>query len=99
MHNVKVHRTGISLNDVADVVRNGLGEGSSVEPDGDSLKVRKGAGKAVVRMREESGGTAFEVSGQGTWFGVYWAITKMMSERGVAKRTADIIGGAEAFAG
>jgi hypothetical protein len=99
MHNVKVHRTGISLDEVTTVVRNGLGPGFSVEPEGDDLKVSKGISKAVVHMQEESGETAFEVRGQGTWFGGLWAITKMMSDRGVAKRTADIIGGAKEFAG
>lgn len=99
MHNVQVNRTGLSLDNVADVIRKGLGPGFSVDPEGDGLKVSKGLSKATVQMREESGGTAFEVRGMGTPIPVIWGVTKIMSERGVAKRTAEIIGAAQDFAG
>jgi hypothetical protein len=99
MQNVNVNRTGLSLDDVADVIRTGLGAGFRVEPDGDGLMVSKGLRKATVHMREESGGTAFEVRGKATYipFGGL-IITKILSER-AANRTAEIIGEAKEFAG
>jgi hypothetical protein len=101
MHRVKVRRTGLHLDEVAGVIRDGLGAGFQVEPEGDALKVSKGLSKATVQMREESGGTVFEVRGNGTYLVIPFSlvVTKMRSERGVAKRTADIIDGARQFAG
>jgi hypothetical protein len=99
MHNVTVNRTDLSLDQVADVIRKGLGPGYTVEPDGDGLKVSKGLTKATVQMREESGGTAFEVRGVGTVIPLVWILSKIISERGIARRTADVIGGAPEFAG
>jgi hypothetical protein len=98
MHSVTVNRTGLTVDEVSDVIRKGLGPGYTVEPDGDGLKVSKGLTKAAVQMRPESGGTAFEVRGEGTVLPLVWIVSKIMAERGVAKRTAGVIAGAPEFA-
>lgn len=99
MQSVKVRRGQISAEQAAEVIRAGLGGGYEVQADSETeLKVRKGMGRAKVSMHGEPGGTVFEVQGEGVsmlpLFSIY---TKMMNERGIARRTATAIGEAEAF--
>jgi hypothetical protein len=88
MHSVKVRKSGISAEDAADVIKRGLGEGYQVQPSGGAeILVRKGTfGRARVRLREEPGGTVFEVTGQG-----FLITMKLANDRGIAKRTAEVI--------
>ena len=100
MQSVKVRRSPISAEQAAEVLQRRLGGGYQVEADGETmLRVRKGMARAKVSLRGEPGGTVFDVHGEGSWavlplFNVY---TKMINERGIAKRTASAIGEAEAF--
>jgi hypothetical protein len=100
MQSVKVRRSQISAEQAAEVIRTGLGGGYEVQADSENLlKVRKGLGRATVSLRSEPGGTVFEVKGEGSGgmlplFNLY---TKMLNERGIARRTAAAIGEAEAF--
>jgi hypothetical protein len=102
MQSVKVRRSPISAEQAAEVIRDQLGGGYQVEADGETvLHIRKGLGRAKVSLRGEPGGTVFDVQGEGSWavlplFNVY---TKMLNDRGIAKRTASAIGEAEAFRG
>ncbi|HEX6522782.1 MAG TPA: hypothetical protein VF070_22685 [Streptosporangiaceae bacterium] len=88
MTSVKVRRSGISAEDAAEVIRRGLGEGYQVQPSGGAeILVRKGTfGRAKVRLREEPGGTVFDVNGQG-----YLITMKVANDRGIARRTAEVI--------
>lgn len=88
MQNVKVRKSGISAESAAEVIKRGLGEGYQVEPDGGAeVLVRKGTfGRAKVRLREEPGGTVFEVTGTG-----YLITMKIANERGIARRTAEVL--------
>ncbi len=63
------------------------------------LYVRKGLAKAKVSLRDEPGGTVFDVQGEGSWgvLPVFNLYTKMINERGIARRTASALGEAEAF--
>jgi hypothetical protein len=99
MQSVKVRRSPLSAEQAAEVIRHRLGVGYQVEADGDTmLHIRKGLARAKVNLRGEPGGTVFDVQGEG-WsvlplFNIY---TKMLNERGIARRTATAIGEAEAF--
>lgn len=99
MQSVKVRRSQLSAEQAAEVIRDQLGSGYEVQADGETeLKVRKGMGRAKVSLHGEPGGTVFEVQGEGVsvlpLFNIY---TKMMNERGIARRTATAIGEAKAF--
>jgi hypothetical protein len=100
MQSVKVRRSPISAQQAAEVIRHGLGTGYEVEADGAALlHVRKGLSRARVSLRGEPGGTVFDVQGEGSGgilplFSLY---TKLVNERGIARRTAAAIGEAEAF--
>jgi hypothetical protein len=54
-----------------------------------------------VSLRAEPDGTVFDVSGEAgvSVMPLTSFITKMVNERGIAKRTATVIGQAEAFRG
>jgi hypothetical protein len=63
------------------------------------LHIRKGLARARVNLRGEPGATVFDVQGEGSWamlpvFNIY---TRMLNERGIARRTATAICEAEAF--
>jgi hypothetical protein len=94
MKSVKVRKSGISAEQAADVIRRGLGAGYQVQPEGGAeVLVRKGTfGRAKVRLREEPGGTVFEVTGQG-----YLITMKIANDRGIARRTAEVIGQAAEY--
>jgi hypothetical protein len=99
MQSVKVRRSGISAVRAADVLRSELGSGYDVQTvDDATLRIRKGLARAKVTVRTESGGTVFEVTGEGSSFFPLFSVTsKMLNDRGVAKKAATIIGQAEAF--
>ncbi len=101
MQTVKVRRTGIgiSADRAAEVIGLGLGGEYRVRAEGEAtLVVSKGLERAKVVLREEPGGTVFEVSGDGvSVLPLFSATTKMLSERCIARRTATAIGQAEAF--
>lgn len=93
MASVKVRKTGISAEQAADVLRRGLGDGYKIEPEGGAeVRVRKGIGSAKVSIREEAGGTVFEVRGQG-----FTPLMILISNAGIAKRTAAAIDTAAEF--
>jgi hypothetical protein len=99
MQNVKVRRGGISASDAADVLRSELGSGYDVQAGDDgTLHIRKGMARAKVSLRAESGGTVFEVAGEGVSFPPLWGyIQKALNNQGIAKKAATAIGQAEAF--
>jgi len=88
MQSVKVRKRGISAEDAAVVIQRGLGEGYTAKADGEvEVLVRKGAfGRAKVRLNDESDGTKFDVNGQGFLISI-----KIANDRGIAKRTAEIL--------
>jgi hypothetical protein len=88
MKSVKVRKSGISAENVAEVIQRGLGEGYTAQADGGAeVLVRKGMfGRAKVRLREEGDGTTFDVNGQGFLISI-----KLANERGIAQRTADVL--------
>jgi hypothetical protein len=102
MHSVKVQQSGISADQAAEVVRHGLGDAYQVQADGDTqLHVSKGMARATVSLRAGPDGTVFDVSGEAgvSVMPLAGFITKMMNERGLARKTAAVIGQAEAFRG
>ena len=102
MQSVKVQRSGISADQAAEVLRLGLGGEYQVQADGDTqLRVSKGLARASVSLRDGPDGTVFDVSGEAgvSVMPLAGFITKMMNERGLARRTAAVIGQAEAFRG
>jgi hypothetical protein len=94
MQSVKVRKSGISAENAAQVIQRGLGDDYQVQPDGGAeVLVRKGTfGRARVRLRDEPGGTLFEVTGQG-----FLITMKIANDRGIARRTADVIGEAPEY--
>ena len=99
MQSVKVRRGGISASDAADVLRSELGSGYDVQAGDDgTVHIRKGMGRAKVSLRAESGGTVFEVAGEGVSFPPLWGyIQKALNNQGIAKKAATAIGQSEAF--
>ena len=100
MQRVKVRRSDISAEQAAEAIRYGLGSGYHVQAEGDSmLRIRKGLARAKVSLHGEPGGTVFDVRGEGVWLVIPFSLlaTKMLNERGIARRTATAIGRAEAF--
>jgi hypothetical protein len=101
MQSVKVRRSEISADQAADILRSSLGGDYQVQSGSDGvLLVRKGLARAKVSMRTEPGGTVFDVSGEGISVLPLLSITmKMLNDRGIARRTATVIGEAEALRG
>jgi hypothetical protein len=102
MQSVKVQRSGISADQAAEVLRRGLGGAYQVQADGDTqLRVSKGLARATVSLRGEPDGTVFDVSGEAgvSVMPLAGFITKIMNERGVARKAAAVIGQAEVFRG
>ena len=100
MQTVQVQRSGISADQAAEVLRRGLGSEYQVEADGDSqLRISKGLARAKVSLRAGPDGTDFDVSGEAgvSVMPLAGFISKMMNERGLARRTAAVIGQAEAW--
>jgi hypothetical protein len=100
MQSVKVRRSGISAEQAAEVLRLGLGGEYQVRADDDTLlRISKGMARAKVSLRAEPDGTVFDVSGEAgvSVMPLTGFITKVMNERGIARRTAEAIGQAEAF--
>jgi hypothetical protein len=99
MRSVKVRRSQVSAEQAAEVIRDQLGSGYQVQADGDTLRIHKGLGRATASLRGEPGGTVFDVRGEGglAVLPLFNVVTKMLNERGIAKRTAEAIDEAEAF--
>jgi hypothetical protein len=99
MQSVRVRRTAIATDRAADVLRGELGSGYEVQAIGDGmLQVRKGLERAKISLRPEPGGTVFEVTGEGVSFFPLVSLTsKLLNDRGIAKKAATVIGEAEAF--
>ena len=100
MQTVKVQRSGITADQAAEVLRRGLGGEYQVQADGDSeLSVSKGLARAKVSLRSGPDGTDFDVSGEAgvSVMPLAGLISKMMNERGLARRTAAVIGQAGAW--
>jgi hypothetical protein len=98
VQSVKVRRSGISAEQAAEAIRYGLGSGYQVQTEGEAvLRIRKGLARAKVSLRGEPGGTVFDVRGEGIGLLLFHIPTKMLNDRGIARRTATAIGQAEAF--
>jgi hypothetical protein len=95
-----VRRSGIPAEQAAAAIRSELGSGYQVQAEDEAmLRIRKGLARAKVSLRGEPGGTVFDVRGEGVGMVVplFSLATKMLNERGIARRTATAIGKAEAF--
>ena len=98
MQSIKVQRSGISAEQAADTLRAGLGAGYEVKVEGETLHISKGLARAKMTLRAESGGTVFEVTGEGASILPLFALfSKMMNERGIARKAVAVIDGTEAF--
>jgi hypothetical protein len=100
MPQVKVRRRGISAEDAAAVIREGLpGEQVAITQRGDrELEVTKNfLVHATVSISEEPGGTVFNVRGGGPVIPLLFIATRMANSRGIARRVADVIGAHEGF--
>jgi hypothetical protein len=98
MQSIKVRRSGISAEQAAERLRAALGSGYDVAADGGHLRVRRGMARATVSVRVEPGGTVFDVRGDGIGFlPLVTVTTKLLNDRGIARRTASAIGAIEAF--
>jgi hypothetical protein len=99
MQSVKVHKSGVSTDEAAEVLRAELGSEYQVERQDDgTLIVHRGMAKAVVTVRAEHGGTVFDIAGKGSsLLPLFNIVTKALSDRGIAARAAAAIGDAEAF--
>jgi hypothetical protein len=100
MQTVKVQRSGITADQAAEVLRRGLGGEYQVQADGEGkLRISKGLARAAVSLRTGPDGTDFDVSGEAgvAVMPLAGIISKMMNERGLARRTAAVIGQAEVW--
>lgn len=95
MYSVQVPRTGISADELADVLRHELGPACQVKTTApDQIKISKGPfRRARVTLSPEPGGTTFEVKGEAIRLPIplFYAITRERNDRGIAARSADII--------
>ncbi len=94
MPEVKVRRQGIPQEEIAAVLRNGLGDGYRLVPKGGQrLEVHKNPFvRARIDTQEEPGGTVLTVRGMGFPFLLLHMITRLTNEAGLAKRVATVIG-------
>ena len=94
MPQVKVRRRGISAEDMAAVIRGGLGERVEITPKGGrEIDVRKSFfTRARVVMTEEPGGTVVDVRGVGAPIPLVFITTLLVNNRGIAQRVASVIG-------
>jgi len=98
MQTVKVQRRGISQEQAASVIGQALGAGYKVEFAGDALEVSKNAFiRAKVEMRDEPDGTVFDVKGSGLPLPLLYVSLMLINNKGIAVKTAEAIGQAEAF--
>jgi hypothetical protein len=100
MPQVKVRRRGISAEDAAAVIREGLpGEQLEITQRGDrELQVRKNFFvHATVSISEEPGGTVFDVRGGGPVIPLLFVATRVANSRGIARRVAGVIGAHQGF--
>ena len=99
MPQVKVRRRGISAEETAAVIRSSLGEQVEITPKGNhELDVRKGFfTRAKISMKEEPGGTVFDVRGAGAPIPLVFGTTLLVNNRGIARRVAAAIGEHEGF--
>jgi hypothetical protein len=100
MPQVKVRRRGISAEDTAAVIRNGLpGEQLEITQRGDrELDVSKNFFvHATVSITDEPGGTAFNVRGGGPVIPLLFVATRVANSRGIARRLAEVIGSHDGF--
>jgi hypothetical protein len=95
MPQVKVRGRGISAEEAAAVIRNGLpGENLQTVQHGDrELEVTKSfLVRANVNISDEPGGTVFTVRGGGPVVPLLFLATRLVNSRGIARRVADALG-------
>jgi hypothetical protein len=100
MPQVKVRRRGISAEDAARVIRDGLpGEKLEITQRGDrELEISKSFFvHASVSISEEPGGTVFDVRGGGPVVPVLFVATRVANSRGIARRVADVLGAHDGY--
>lgn len=98
-HRITVSRRGITDEQAASVIQDELGSGYRVNPGGASvIEVRKGTfGRARVEMSGSPEGTEFRVTGQGLPVPLLIFTVKIINDRGIARRVAELIARSEAF--
>ena len=95
MPQVKVRRRGISAEDAAAAIRDGLpGEKLETTPHGDrELEVKKSfLVRANVSISDEPGGTVLTVRGGGPVIPILFLTTRVANSRGIAQRVANALG-------
>lgn len=100
MPQVKVRRRGISAEDAAAVIRDGLaGENLEITERGDrELDISKSFFvHATVSIGEEPGGTVFNVRGGGPVVPLLFVATRVANGRGIARRVAEVLGSYDGF--
>jgi hypothetical protein len=99
MPDVKVRRTGIRADEASAAIKDALGAGYEVSQTGErDLEVRKNAFiRAKVSIREEPGGTLFQVHGQGMPIPLLFGTMMLVNNLGIAKQITNAIGAREEF--
>ena len=99
MPDVKVRRTGIRADEASTAIKDALGAGYEVTQTGEGdIEVRKNAFiRAKVSMREEPGGTLFQVHGQGMPIPLLFGTMMLVNNLGIAKQITNAIGTREEF--
>lgn len=93
MPDVVVHREGVSVGEVVEVLRRGLGSGYEVRADGGAeALVRRGTlSRAKVTVASVPGGVSLEVRGQSPPVPLLMLTMRMVNERGIARRVAAVL--------
>ena len=92
MPSVLVRREGVSSDEVAEVLRRGLGSSYEVRAGGAEVLVRRGTfSRAKVTLAPVPGGTAFEVRGQSPPVPVMMLTMRVVNERGIAQRVSEVL--------
>lgn len=100
MRQVKVSRSGVGIDEVAEVLRSSLGPQYRVEINGDSLIAQRGPlSRAKVTTRPDQAGTLFEIRGEGAPMPLLYFTLRTLNERGIALRVAEAIQQAEVLHG
>ncbi len=93
MPDIEVQQPALSSEVVADVLRRGLGEGVVVSVEGaDEVMVRQGMlRRAKVTVRRSGTSSVLEVRGQAPPVPVMMLTWRVVNERGIARRVAEVL--------
>ncbi|HTS95688.1 MAG TPA: hypothetical protein VMI33_03635 [Streptosporangiaceae bacterium] len=100
MPQVKVRRQGITAEEAAAVIRSSLpGDNLQITDNGErELELTKSfLVRANVSIASEPGGTVFNVRGGGPVIPLLFVTTRVLNNRGIARRVAAALGEHEGF--